>query len=82
MISHKTDVMNSFSYVSQRLTSSGTLMMKGNSCFHSDLKVVLVVNAPASLERFTFFSLALSDLDYSAIFKFCFKYFSKDSCMS
>ena len=58
-------------------------MIKGNSFFHSDLKVVvLVLNAPASLERFAFFLLGLSDLDDSAISKFCFEYFSKDSYLS
>ena len=41
-----------------------------------------MVNTPASLERFTFFLLGLSDLDDSAIFKFCFEYFSKDLYMS
>ena len=56
--------------------------MKVNYLFHSVLKVVLVVNAPASLERFAFFLLGLSDLDDSAIFKFCFKYFSTDMCLS
>ena len=55
--------------------------MKENSFFNSDFKVVLVVAATASLERFTFFLLGLSDLDDSAIFIF-FKYFSKDSSMS
>ena len=59
--------MNSFNYISYWLTSFGTLVMKGNSCFHSDLKAVLVVNAPASLEGFTFFLLGLSDLDDFAI---------------
>ena len=59
--------MNSFNYISYWLTSSGTLVMKGNSCFHSDLKAVFVFNAPASLERFTFFLLGLSDLDDFAI---------------
>ena len=58
------------------------LVMKVNSFFHADLKAVLVVNAPTSLEGFTFFLLELSDLDDSAIFKFCFQYFSKDSYMS
>ena len=56
--------------------------MKGNYFFHSDLKVVVVVDAPTSLERFTFFLLGLSDLDDSAIFKFCFEYFPEDSYMS
>ena len=71
--------MSSFNYISYRLTSFGTLLIKRNSSFHSDLKVVLVVAAPVSLERFTFFLLGLGDLDDSAIFKFCFEYFSKDS---
>ena len=44
--------------------------MKENSFFHSDLKVVLVVAAPASSELFTFCLLGLSDLDDSAIFIF------------
>ena len=52
--------------------------MKGNSFSFSDFKVVLLVAAPASLECFTFFLLAPSDLDDSAIFKFFFEYFSKD----
>ena len=69
--------MSSFNYISYWLTSFGTLVMKVNSLFYSDLKVVLVVNAPVSLERFTFFLLGLSDLDDSAIFKFCFEYFEK-----
>ena len=56
--------------------------MKGNSFFHSDLNLnmVLVVAAPASLERFTFF--VLLELDDSAIFKLYFENFSKDSYMS
>ena len=74
--------MSSFNYFSYRLTSFGTLMMKGNSFFYSDLKVFLLVAAPASLERFTVFLLGLSDPDDSAIFKFCFEYFSKDSYKS
>ena len=55
--------------------------MKGNSFFYSDLnlKVVLVVATPASLESFTFFLLGLDD---SAIFKLCLENFSKDSYMS
>ena len=53
------------------------LVMKENYFFHSDLKVVLVVAVPASLERFTFYLLRLSDLDDSTIF-FFFEYFSKD----
>ena len=44
--------------------------MKENSFFNSDFKVVLVVAVTASLERFTFFLLGLSDLDDSAIFIF------------
>ena len=56
--------------------------MKGNSFFHSDLNLnmVLVVAAPVSLERFTFF--VLLELDDSAIFKLYFENFSKDSYMS
>ena len=54
------------------------LVMKENSYFHSDLKVVLVFAVTTSLERFTFFLLGLSDLDDSSIFIF-FEYFSKDS---
>ena len=56
--------------------------MKGNSFFHSDLnlKMVLVVAAPASLERFTFF--VLLELDDSVIFKLHLENFSKDSYMS
>ena len=46
------------------------LVMKENYFFHSDLKVVLVVAVPASLERFTFYLLRLSDLDDSTIFFF------------
>ena len=57
------------------------LVMKENYFFHSDLKVVLVVAVPASLERFTFYLLRLSDLDDSTIF-FFFEYFSKDLWMS
>ena len=56
--------------------------MKGNYFFFSGLKIVLLVAALASLERFTFFLLGMSDLDDSSIFKFCFEYFSKDSFMS
>ena len=46
------------------------LVMKGNSFFHSDLKVVLVVVVLASLKYFTFFLIGLSDLDDSALFNF------------
>ena len=56
--------------------------MKENSFFHSDFKVAVVVAALASLERFNFLLLGLVDPDDSAIFKFCFEYFSKDSYMS
>ena len=55
------------------------LVIKGIFFFHSDLKVLLVVAAPASLECFTFFLLGLGD---SAIFKLCLENFSKDSYMS
>ena len=72
MTSQKINVMSSFNYISYRLTPFSTLVMKGNSFFYSDLKVVLLVAAPASLERFTFFLLGPSDLDDSIIFKFCF----------
>ena len=57
-------------------------MMKRNSFFYSDLKIVLLVAALASLQRFTFFLLGLSDLDDSAILKFWFEYFQKDSYIS
>ena len=50
--------------------SSATLVMKQNSFFSSDLKVVLLVAVTTSLERFTFFLVGLSDLDDSAIFIF------------
>ena len=73
--------MSSFN-ISYWLTSFGTPLIKENALLHSYLKVVLVVNAVASLEGFTFFLLGLSDLNVSAIFKFCFEYFSKDSYMS
>ena len=53
--------------------------MKVNSFFQSDLKVVLYVTNPTSLEGFTSFLLRLIDFDDFAIFKFCFEYFSKDS---
>ena len=39
------------------------LVMKENYFFHSDLKVVLVLGVPVSLERFTFFLIGLIDLD-------------------
>ena len=77
----KINVMSSFNCISHWLTF-GLLMMKRNSFFYSDLKIVLLVAALASLQRFTFFLLGLSDLDDSAIFKFCFEFFSKDSFMS
>ena len=48
---------------------------------HSDLKIVLVVVVPASLERFAFFLIGLIDLGGSAIFIF-FEYFWKDSYVS
>ena len=73
--------MSSFN-ISYWLTSFGTPVIKENALLHSDLKVVLVVNAAASLEGFTFSLLGLSDLNVSAIFKFCFEYFSKDLYMS
>ena len=52
------------------ITPFGMLVMKENSFFHSDLKVVLAVVVPASLERFTFFLIGLIDHDDSAIFIF------------
>ena len=42
----------------------------------------LSLKFPTVQKRFTFFLLGLSDLDDSAIFKFCFEYFWKDSCLS
>ena len=59
------------------------LVMKENSFFHSDLKIVLVMFVPASLERFAFL-IGLIDLGDSAIFIFLnfFEYFSKDLYMS
>ena len=45
------------------------LVMKENSFFHSDLKIVLVMFVPASLERFAFL-IGLIDLGDSAIFIF------------
>ena len=73
--------MRSFNYISYRLTTFGALVMKGISFLHSDLnlKMVLVVAAQASLDRFTFFLLGLDD---SAIFKLYLENFSKDSYMS
>ena len=41
-----------------------------------------MVDTLVSLKHFTFFLVGLSDLDDSAIFKFCFEYFSKDLYMS
>ena len=72
--------MSSFNYISNRLISFGALVIPLISFFHSDsnLKVVLVVAAPASLERSPFFLLELDD---SAIFKLCLENFSKDSYM-
>ena len=55
--------------------------MKENYFFHSDLKVVLVVVVPATLERFTFFLIGLIDLGDSVIL-ILFEFFSKDLCMS
>ena len=46
------------------------------------MKIVSFVAAPASFECFTFFLLRLSDLDDSAIIKFCFEYFAKDVYLS
>ena len=51
--------------------------MKVNSFFHSDLKVVLVINAPDNLERFTFFLLGLSDLDDLPFSNFVLSIFQK-----
>ena len=78
MTSQKINVMSSFNYIFYWLTLDSKLVIKGNSFFYSDLKVVLLVAAPASLERFTFFLLGLSDLDDSVIFNVCFEYFSND----
>ena len=44
--------------------------MKENPFFHSDLKIVLVVIIPVSLECFTCFLIGLIDLDDSTIFIF------------
>ena len=77
----KINVMSSFNCISHWPTF-GLLMMKRNSFFYSDLKIVLLVAALASLQRFTFFLLGLSDLDDSAILKFWFEYFQKDSYIS
>ena len=49
MISKKINVINSFNYVSHRLTSFGRFVTKGNSFFHSDLKIVLSGAAPPNL---------------------------------
>ena len=62
--------MSSSSYLSLALTSFGTLVMKENSFFNSDLKVILVVVVPASCGRFTFWLSGLSGLDYFTIFIF------------
>ena len=64
------------------IISYGTLVMKGNSFFHSYLKVVLVEAALVSFECFTFFLLGLGNFDDSAILKFYFEYFPKDLNMS
>ena len=70
--------MSNFNYISYRQTSIDA-SDKRDFFFHSDLKVLLVVAAPASLECFTFFLLGLGD---SAIFKLCLENFSKDSYVS
>ena len=57
-------------YLLLALTSFGTLVMKDNSFFNSDLKVILVVVVPASCGRFTFWLSGLSGLDYFTIFIF------------
>ena len=57
-------------YLLLALTSFGTLVMKENSFFNSDLKVILVVVVPASCGRFTFWLSGLSGLDYFTIFIF------------
>ena len=57
-------------YLLLTLTSFGTLVMKENSFFNSDLKVILVVVVPASCGRFTFWLSGLSGLDYFTIFIF------------
>ena len=57
-------------YLLLALTSFGALVMKENSFFNSDLKVILVVVVPASCGRFTFWLSGLSGLDYFTIFIF------------
>ena len=58
------------------------LVMKENSFFHSDLKIVLVMFVPASLERFAFL-IGLIDLGDSAIFIFfIFLSIFRKICMS
>ena len=64
-------------YLLLATTSFGTLVMKENYLFHSDLKVVLVFPVTTSLEHFTFFLLGLSDLDDSSIFIFLSSFFKK-----
>ena len=82
MISQKIMQYEQFQlYLLLALTSFGTLVMKENYFFHSDLKFVLVVVVPAILERFTFFLTGLIDLDDSAIL-ILFEFFSKDLYMS
>ena len=71
--------MSIFNYISYWLKSFGTVKIERKIFFPFRSEVVLVVATPASLERFTFFLLGLSDLDDSVILKFCFEYFSKDS---
>ena len=71
MISQKNNVMWAVSIIS--LTGYNIIWYACDErkfFFHSDLKAVLVVAVPASLERFTFFLLGLSDLGESAVFNF------------
>ena len=63
-------------YLLRALKSFGTLVMKENSFFNSDLKVILMVAVPASCGRFTFWLSGLSGLDYFTIFIF-FSIFQK-----
>ena len=64
-------------YLLLAITSFGTLVMKKNSFFHSDLKVVLVVAVATSLERFTFFLLGLNDLEMILPFSFFWVFFKR-----
>ena len=66
--------MRSFNYFSYRLLSFGTFGDKRKFFFLFEGCL-----SGTRLERFTIFVLGLGDLDDSAIFKFCFEHFSKDS---